>query len=360
MSLLGFDGFSVYRTLAEIENQAWVIDSNPSGNLALDVSAGQNERGGLEIGAANNDQVAVYYDLGGLKTELIFGFWFTFDGFDVSDGDTDDMIITLQSTGSVRCSFRISQDGSIQFRRSSTSTEYFDSSDEADTVSGQQHYLFTGTEYKIEIKLSMINTFGSMEFRVNDEVWGRFTETLDLDGTANRFFFKTGVTGSGAEYTISDFYFIEVDGTAPDEMLGSSWQVEALRPTAESGTESDWTPESGTDNHLMVDEDPRHDADATYISTAVDTDIDRYTTTDELNGARVIACKVNAVGRHEGSGENFRLTHFENVTVGNGGNEALTEDFLPYWYMTTLNPDTSLEWTVAEVEGSEFGVENVA
>jgi hypothetical protein len=360
MSLLGFDGFSVYRTLAEIEEQAWTIDTNPGANLALDVNAGQNERGGLSIGSVNNDQVEVWYDLGGLKTELVFGFWFTFDGFDTSGGDTEDMFITLQSTTSTRCSFRIGQDGSISFRRSTNSTEYFDSSDASETVSGQQHYLFQGTEYKIEMRLSMINSTGSMELWVNDEQWARIIDSADLDGTANRFYFKSGIIGGGAQYTISDFYFIENDATDPSERLGSSWQVEVLRPTADSGTENDWTASTGTDEYAMVDEAPRHDADATYNSSSVATNIDRYTTTGTLNGARVLACKVNAVARHEGSAENFRLTHFENATAGNGSTEAVTESYLPYWYMTTVNPDTSAEWTVAEVEGSEFGVEDVA
>ena len=136
--------------------------------------------------------------------------------------------------------------------------------------------------------------------------------------------------------------------------------MEVLRPDAESVTESDWTPSAGTDNHLLVDDALRHDYDSTYISSAVATNIDRYTTTDTVIQKRVIACKVNAVARHEGAAENFRLTHFENATAGNGGTEAITDAFLPYWYMTTLNPDTSLEWTPTEVEGSEFGVEDVA
>ncbi len=360
MSLLGFDGFSVYRSLSEIEEQTWVITSNAGSNLQLIDAGGQHERGALRYGADNNTLVDMYYDLGGLKTELLIGFWFTFDGFDTSDGDVDDMVFTFQSTTSIRCSFRISQDGSIQFRRSSASTEYFDSSDVLETFSGNQEFLFQGIEYKIEIRMSMINTTGSMEIRVNDDVWSRRTADVDVDGTANRFYFKTGSVGGGAQYTISDFYALEINGTEPDTFLGSSWQVEVLRPDAESGTESDWTPSAGADNHLLVDDAVRHDFDSTYISSAVATNIDRYTTTETLTNGRVIACKVNAVARHEGSAENFRLTHFENATVGNGGTEAITEDFLPYWYMTTLNPDTSLEWTVAEVEGSEFGVEDVA
>lgn len=361
MSLLGFDGFSVYRTLDEIEEQYWVIETNENAKLSLDPNAGQNERGGLKVNAGlPTKQSAVYFDLVAAKTELMLGFWFTFDGFDTSGGDTYDGFLTFQSSTTTRCHFRIQQDGRLTFRRSTGSTEYFDSGDAAETATGKAEYLYQGSEYKIEIRISLINTTGSMQIWVNDVLWFEGLNNLDLDGTANRIYFKSAVLGTGAEYTISDFYCLEVDGTAPEERLGASWQVEVLRPTADSGTENDWTASTGIDEYAMVDEAPRHDADATYNSSSVATNIDRYTTTNTLNGARVIAAKVNAVARHEGAAENFRLTIFENVTAGNGGTEAITENYLPYWYTTTVNPDTSAEWTKAELEGCEFGVEDVA
>ena len=42
MSLLGFDGFSIYRSLGEIAEQSWVITSNPFGNLQLIDAGGQH------------------------------------------------------------------------------------------------------------------------------------------------------------------------------------------------------------------------------------------------------------------------------------------------------------------------------
>jgi hypothetical protein len=81
MSLLGFDGFSVYRTLDEIEEQYWVIETNENAKLSLDPNAGQNERGGLKVNAGlPTKQSAVYFDLVAAKTELMLGFWFTVRG----------------------------------------------------------------------------------------------------------------------------------------------------------------------------------------------------------------------------------------------------------------------------------------
>lgn len=357
MSLLGFDGFTRYSNLADVA-EVWTREGSAA-NSALNTTGGQHEAGALQIGGIDRSDDEWYWDLTALKTELTFGFWFKFIDFDTTD-DTDDMFIQIQSSTTTRCSFRLSSDGSIQFRRLTTSTEIFDSADATETFSGNPEFLFRDIEYKIEIKLSMINTTGSMELRVNDQVWARFQGNVDLDGTVNRIYFCTGVTGSGAQYEISDFYVLEDDGTDPITFLGSKWQVEVLRPTAESATESDWTPESGTDNSAMVDDAPRHDADATYINSAVNGNIDRYTTSNTLSQQRVMGVNVISLARHEGAADNYRNVIFEGATAGNGSTEALTAEFVPYHALFTTNPDTSAEWTKAEVEGCEFGVEDMA
>lgn len=359
MSLLGFDGFSRYRAKSEIEDGNWVIETD-SGNLSLVFDSGPNERGALQFGQLNLSDASIYWNIGSLKQTLIMGFWFTFDGFDTSGGNTNDLIMSFNSSTSVRNSLRIRSDGSLLLLRSTNSTTIWDSSDTEDTPDGTAKYLFQGSEYKIEIRGDWLNTTGSFELRVNNEVWAFFSGNADLDGTINRIYFRTGFYLDGAQYSISDFYLIEDDGSGATDFLGDTFQVEVLRPTSDSGTESDFTPSTGIDNYALVDDSIRHDYDGTYISSAVTGNIDRYLTTGTLNGQRVIAASVIAVARHEGSADNFRLTIFEGATAGNGGTEALTGNFIPYEYMTTVNPDTSAEWTVTELEGCEFGVEDVA
>lgn len=359
MSLLAFDGFTAYAFLDDLADSGRWTRETDGGNSALVLDGGQNERGGFRIGGINRAEEEWYWNIGTLKTELTIGFWFVFEGFDTTD-DIDDIFLSLRSTTSYRCSFRIGEDGSIAFRRSSASTEFFDSADANDTATGEAEFLLPGSEYKIEIKLSLINSVGSMQLRVNGVTWYLSEGNLDLDGTANRVYFETGAIGSGAQYQISDFYLIEDDGTDPITFLGPTWQVETLVPTAESGTESDFTPSTGTDNSALVDDGNPHDADGTYIESTVNTDIDRYTTTDTLAQARVLGVNVVSVARHLGSADNYRNHIFENATAGNGATNALTSSFLPYLDLFVQNPDTSAEWTTTEVEACEFGVENVA
>jgi len=359
MSLLGFDGFTAYANLNDLANSSNWVRETDNGNAAIVLAGGQNERGGFRVGGNNRLEEEWYFDIGSLKTELTIGFWFKFEGFDSTD-DLDDIIISFRSSTTYRASFLLAADGSIQFRRTNTGFEYFDSSDPLETSTGTPLFLFQGGEYKIEIKISLINTTGSVELRVDGEQWFINEGGIDADGTANRVYFETGALFSGASYQISDFWIIEDDGTDPVGFLGQNFQVELLTPTGESGTESDFTPSSGTDNHLMVDDGNSHDADGTYVESTVNTDIDRYTTTDTLNQARVLGVNVISVARHLGSADNYRNTIFENATAGNGGTEALTESYLPYHYLSTINPDTSAEWDPTDLEGAEFGVENMA
>jgi hypothetical protein len=362
MSLFGFDGFSRYRSITEIEDSNWVIATD-SGNVALDQTGGQNERGALKFGALDLSESSVYYDLGTFTTvgvPLIIGFWFTFDGFDTTNGSVSDTLIKFNSSTTTRNSLRLYQDGHLVFQRSTVSTTLYDSSDPSDVPDGVAKYLIQGQEYKIEIRGDWVNTTGTLEIRVNDEVWAYFPGTIDLDGTISRIYFCTGSVNDGLAFSISDFYALEEDGTAPSEFLGSSFQVEILRPTGDSATEADFTPSTGINNYALVDDSLRHDADGTYVNSSVNGNIDRYTTTDTLTGQRVIGVNTVAVARHEGSADNFRLTIFENATAGNGATKALTANYVPYEYLTTVNPDTSAPWTVTELEGCEFGVEDLA
>jgi hypothetical protein len=208
MSVLGLDGFTAYSFLDDMDGPLWVRETN-SANAELVTDGGQHERGGFRVGGLNLFEEEWYFDLGGSKTEVTCGFWFKLEDFDTTD-DLEDLFWSIRSGASTyRGSLRIFQDGSITFRKSSNSTEYFDSTDITETADGQQHFLIPGSENKFEIKLSLLNLSGSVEIRVNDELWFQNLLGVDLDGTATRIYFQTASVGSGAKYQISDFYVLQ-------------------------------------------------------------------------------------------------------------------------------------------------------
>ena len=357
MSHIWSDGFTAYTLLSDLD-QLYTREG-VSNNLRLVQDGGENENGSVRLGGVDQSNSGFYRDLGTSITIGYIGFWFKFNDFDTADG-LDDMIFKLSNSTTARMSMRISDDGSIQIRRSTTGTEHFDSADITETVDGVAHFLFRGTEYKIELKIEGVNTIGSLELRVNDEVWA-VLDGKDFDGTYNRISFMTGEVGEGADFEISDLYVFDDQGTIKDNktFLGSRWQIEILRPDAESA-QIDFTPESGVDNSAMVDDAPRNNQDTDWNDSTGDAEIDRFTTTDTLNGGQVHNVSVINVARNTGAAQNFRAVIFEGATIGNGSDEAMTTTFEVFMEDFETNPDTTALWTVAEIEGSEFGYESRA
>ncbi len=357
MSHILSDGFTAYVFLSDLDNL--YTREGDQANLRIVEDGGPNELGSIRLGGVNRNSAGFYRDFGATITTGFIGFWFKFNAFDTAEG-VDDMIMYLASTTTARVSMRISSDGSIQLRSSTTSTELFDSSDPLETADGELHFLFKGTEYKIELRVIGINNTGTLELRVNDEVWG-LIDPADTNGTYNRIYFKTGAVGEGADFEISQLYVLDDQGTIDEntDFLGSSWQLEVIRPTAETA-QIDFTPESGVDNSAMVDDAPRNNADADWNDSTGDAQVDRFDSSTAISGARIHNINVINVARHTGSAQNFRAVVFEGATSGNGGDEALTASFQVFMEPFETNPDTSLPWTDTEVDAAEFGYESRA
>lgn len=357
MSHIFSDGFTAYVFLADLDNI--YTRAGSEANLRIVPAGGPNELGSIRLGGVDRTLAGFYRDFGTTVTTAYIGFWFKFNGFDTTEG-LDDMIMYIASSTTARMSMRISSDGSLQLRNSTTGIELFDSSDPLETADGLPHFLFQGTEYKIELQVVGINISGRLELRVDDEIWGT-VDPADTNGTFNRIYFRTGSIGEGADFEISDLYILDDQGSIPDNnnFLGKSWKMEVIRPDAESAT-INFTPESGSDNSAMVDDTPRNNADADWNDSTGNAQVDRLTSASALAGVRIHNVNVINVARHKGVAQNFRAVIFEGATAGNGGDEALAETFQVFMEDFETNPDTSLPWTQAEVDASEFGYESRA
>ena len=354
MALLHLDGFTAYSAIADLDSR--YVRVGGSANLRIDSDGGQLGNGALEVGGVDRSASGIEFTHGSLLQTYYMGFWLEYLGFDPTD-DLEDVILTFQSTTSVRFSLALQQDGSLILQRGTVSTEFWDSADPAETADGEAHYLFADTQYKIEIYVDALNTTGSFSLWVNDELWAEFEGDIDLDGTTNRFAFHTGLEGSGAHYRIADWYLLDTTGDDNNARLGQGWRVEVRRPDADSATEDDFTASSGTDNFAMVDEASPADEDATYNESSTNGHIDRFTCSASLNQKKVHSVNVIARARHTGTAQDLRCVIFEGATSGNGSDQALSDSFEPYFEKFDTNPDTTLPWTVAELEAAEFGYE---
>jgi hypothetical protein len=157
-----------------------------------------------------------------------------------------------------------------------------------------------------------------------------------------------------------DIYFLDDAGSAPwDDLLGDV-RVETLYPTAE-GANSDFTPSSGTDNALLVDESSGtyHDGDTTYVSSNVIGDKDTYVTSDlEITAGTIYAVQTCITAKKDDANlrEVAQVIRQGGVDYGGAVDHALNASYLTYVEINEQDP-TGSDWTVSSVNGNEYGIE---
>lgn len=358
MALLHFDGFTAYGTRGDLDSVYTREDQIQ--NLNVLPAGGPSEAGSILLGGVDTfNESGFFFDLVSSHDHIYLGFWFNYTDFDTTNDILDMIVKWTLNTTTVRASLHLGSDGHLELRRSETGTTHLDTSDALTTADGELHFLSRNTEYKIEIWINFVNTVGSFELRVNDEIWGKKTASADFDGTCDQIHFKTNDRGSGATWELGDMYVFDETGSFNNGFLGSNYLIETLRPTAEAAGIA-FTPATGTDNSAMVDDAPKHDHDATENHSTGNAEVDRFTTGNTLAKQAVNAVKVINVARHEGASQNFRAKIFEGATGADGSDVALAETFEVHMEDFETNPDTSAQWTVTEIEASEFGYESRA
>jgi len=332
-------------------------------------------------------------DLPSALTEYRVGFNLMLESFDLNFTDFHDRIVWMWSSvpdvgitidieflgaddEQDRCHLNI-----VQGNNDSGNANLYDGKSESSTVGAGEdgtfdyHALFLNTWYYIELYVEIGNGDGSMELRVDGETWFQSFGNLDTQPNAavnlNEIWVASGMNfpisseaGSGLRYQITDLHVIDASTTPNDGFIFPA-VLQILTPTAESGTDIDFTPSTGTDNSALVDEDQQN-FDSDYNESNTATDKDRFTTSDTLQDGGfgdIIAVQVQAVARDtlDTGTRTARVVIHENATEGVGATQTLTAS----GYQTIndvfeVNPDTSAAWTQAEIEAAEFGYEIVS
>ena len=158
-------------------------------------------------------------------------------------------------------------------------------------------------------------------------------------------------------YHLDDIYCLSTDGPAPWNTFLGDVRVETLFPTGE-GADSDFTPLSGTDNALMVDE-VIPDDDTTYNSGTAVGQRDLYVMSNlQTITGQVLGVQASLKAKKDTSG-----TRILGVSERQGGTTFDGAAFatLGTSYNHHLEPIRHLDpngnpWTIAGVNASEWGV----
>jgi hypothetical protein len=208
--------------------------------------------------------------------------------------------------------------------------------------------LSAATWHHIELKVTVANS-GTYELRVNGV--NVLSGSDDTREGSNDYCNRVRLVGPdelAVNCPIYDDWFIAED------FLGDR-KIITIFPDAD-GDSSDFTPSTGGDNYLMVDDNPQDD-DSTYVESSTPGDSDLYTHGNVAGASSILAIQPNIVAAKTD------VTDFDmNLTVKSGSTTddgtAVTvnsTDYVNFTRVLETDPDTGVAWTQSGLNSAQIG-----
>lgn len=239
----------------------------------------------------------------------------------------------------------------------------------------------------IEFRCTFSATVGSVD------VWVNGRKELSLTGVDT-----VGSQGGSSYDTINfradgymdDMYICNAGGSDPELDASDSSAapgdvyVEMLIAQTGNGFHTDWTPTTGMDHGAMVDDGidpdpeptdkrtyhPNDDDDAGEVPefdaveslTVGDKDSFNHANISETNNTVVWGVQYNPWMSKDDMGTRIIrvFTRISGTDYAHANDEALAESWVDHFQVWQRSPATTNAWTVAEIDGAEFGVEVIA
>jgi hypothetical protein len=342
MALRFVDGFDHYATAQIL--QKW--SSNATG--VISAGNGRNSTQSYRHSTSNDFATKSLTTSG--DTAIIGFAWKTSD---ITDANSANAILKISASGTDHVSITVNASGQILAKRG----------DGGGTTLGTSSVaLSSGSFAYIEVKAVIDNAAGAVTIRVNgSEVLA--VSGVDTNAGGGSDVWDTimiGDEGAGTSSATRDFddlYACDGSGSVNNDFLGPV-RVKTIYPDG-AGNSTDFTPSAGS-NFENVDE-ALTDSDTTYNSESSAGDHDTYTYGSVGLSGTVKGVQVNMLVRSDGAGSEtvapmVRLS----ATDYQGTTQGLTTSYTDVFQVYETSPDTSTAWTVAEIDGAEFGIKLVS
>lgn len=224
----------------------------------------------------------------------------------------------------------------------------------------------TNTWYYVEAKFTASSsTSGAYEVRVNGvTVLGPTSSVRTTNSSSTYSQICIGNAGGGGTTYLDDLYVCDTSGGVNDDFLGDV-TVEALLPQTDAvapGSNNSWTCGTSTDHGALVDETPPYTADDTgdYVYTST---LNAYDTWEypslSVGTATIHAVQVSTCAKKTDTGAATYVNVARPASTNRDGGATQSPSDSSYMYgiqVWDVNPEDSLAWEVADVNGCEFGV----
>jgi hypothetical protein len=341
MTLLFVDGFDHYTDNTGAENISTVLNRKWSANNGSwfngvgrfdpgsTVTPGDMSTGNFSSG--RNITSPTFVD----STTTVLGWAYK----PVAMGTSAELMRTLDN-GTIQCRLLKSITGNLQFQRNIT------------TLGEGTRTLHANVWYFIEVKMTINNTTGSFEVRINGQTEISGTN-VDTQQTANSTVdaFRITLGGGGV---IDDLYFLNDSGSTNNDFLGDV-RIQTLFPDG-AGNSTNWAVTGAASNYQAVDEFEADD-DTTYVSTSTATDKDTYSFENLSTSVdTVYAVGTNILARKDDAGSRIAVqTTRSGGTDFDGATISLADNYEYVQEIRETDPATGSQWVNTDVDSAEFG-----
>lgn len=347
-----FDSFDHYDT-ANASRKGWTIYPGTDVTIA---AVGRNGTNGLRCA---HDWTEFTYAVHGIEASgptAIVGVGFR-EYQPVDDGTTAYTVLHLLNGSTPLITLRLTASRAFEVCRGHATSNAVIGA----TVGG---VVSTMTYHFIELKVLLHDSTGTAELRVDGVTRLALTGVDTISAGAAVW---TGI-GLGSQYVNStsnyvthydDLYVCDGSGGANDDFLGDH-RIICRVAEAGNGTYTGWSPSSGTNHGTLVGENPPDTSTYCQSSTVGARDTYNFAALGVVGTIKCVqACNLL---RADAAG----VRHVAPSTRALGGatfdaeGTILGSDWGYQLEQMTSNPVTVADWTVAEVDSTEFGVVVIA
>lgn len=348
------DSFDHYTLAAEFLSKYNIRNGGGSSHPTISAGNGRNSTASMRLTSSGNGTGWLHKVLDAQQT-WIMGFSFKPSSITCLNSPGG-QIASFMDGDTTQCDLRLQNTGQLRVTRGNNVT----------VLGTTTNALSAGQTYYIEWKLKIDNTTGTVDVRVNGESWlsltGQDTQNT-TNATANGFIlgvsaYPTSSFGTAGTFDYDDVYVCDTQGSNNNDFMGDV-RIQATLPSG-AGTTTNFTPSAGSNYENVDDATPNDNTDYNYSLTAGH--IDTYVMGDIAPSAGTIkGIAVQMRARKDDAGTR---TIAAAIRTGGtdyfGSNKNIGTDYTYYTEIWEINPNTSVGFSIADINGLEAGAKVIA
>lgn len=336
MALRFIDGFDHYSIPSQIPLK-YTSYNDSGGSSGITTMTGRRSGSTALLFRISSDFVGLTFDP---QSTWIIGF-----GLYMLSTETAELMRFTDSDGTIQAAVSIGNDGTIRVHRGSYSS--------GTLLATSSNSLPILTWNFIEVKLTIADSGGNFEVRVNESTWINFSGDTKQSSTLATAV-RLQVWGRSSDNAIDDLYVCDSTGSINNNFLGDV-RVDTVRPIG-AGNYSEFSKQGSASNWDNLD-DTTIDSDSTYnySNTVGQRDTLDCGNLPAITGS-IFGVQVNMAARKDDAGgRTLRSLTRVSSTDYEGASQNVGTDYRVYRQVIEQNPNTTAAWTESEINTAEFG-----